>query len=438
MKKNYLSLILLLFVSIITAQNNDFNNGGGDFLWSNSANWSLGTVPVASNNVRLPLVVESLVDTDITIAKIQTAFATSGDAAVAGDSNLTIDVAANAVFGIENVSNNSVSLIFKGNLTINNSTTAGIANTLMRNQNGSNNSIIFSDGSVLNLTTPLEARTGSNNNFSFNGSLAGTAPLRVNANTISTFGATSNNTGYEGDFVWVGANASVIVNSANNNTFLPTDRKIQINAINGAIEVNGENVFKGNISINGDRSFAFDVNKNQNSMGTITFAGGTADGTLNLDIDSSITELSFADSSEVEWNMGTLNIIGYKEGVLRFGTDNTGLTAAQISQITADGVAGGQTLALETDGSLVLASSLSIEDYDYQNKGRLSFPTIVSNKNLQIKVPITSYKIFNLMGQKVQSVSSKSEFQEINVDNLKAGIYILSIEGKVSERFIKQ
>tara|TARA_B110000503_G_scaffold55458_1_gene89005 strand:+ start:9498 stop:10835 length:1338 start_codon:yes stop_codon:yes gene_type:complete len=445
MKKFYLSLALLMSTFLGFAQNINFNNGGGDLLWSNPNNWDLSVIPAATNTVRLSSLAESLVDQNFTVLKIQTTFeigasstATDKIAAVAGGSILTIDAAANAVFGIENASNNDVNFIFKGNLTINNTTTAGISNTLMRNQNGSGNAMVFSNGSVLTLNTPLETRTGSNNNFSFNGSLAGTAPLRVNANTISTFGATSNNTGYEGDFVWVGANASVIVNTADSNTFLPTDRKIQVNAIGGSIQVNTVNVFRGNTAINGDRSFTFDVNKNQNAIGTITFDGGTADGTLNLDIDDSVTELFFANSAEVEWNTGTLNIIGFKEGVIKFGTDNSGLTATQLTQITADGVGSGQALALETDGTLVVASSLSIEDYDYQSKGRLSFPSVISNEKLQIKVPITEYKIFNILGQKVQSVSRNNEFQEINVSNFKAGIYILTIEGKASERFIKQ
>ena len=165
---------------------------------------------------------------------------------------------------------------------------------------------------------------------------------------------------------------------------------------------------------------------------------GSGNGTLNLDIDNSVTELYFADNSGLDWQTGTLNITGFKEGLVKFGTDNSGLTAAQLLQITADGTASGQTLALEADGTLVLASSLSIEDYDYQSKGRLTFPSIITNENLQIKVPITSYKIFNTLGQQVQSFENEKEFQEISTSNLKAGIYIINIEGKVSERFIKQ
>lgn len=436
MKKNYITIILFFCTAIVFAQNNDFTNGGGDFLWSNTANWSLGVVPNTTNTgiVRLPLIVESLVDTDVTIKKIQTTFSTSGDAPVAGNSILTIDVNANAVYGIENVSNNDVNLIFKGNISINNSTTVSISNTLMRNANGSGNSIVFSDGSVLTLNTPLETRTGSSNNFSFNGSLAGTAPLRVNANTISTFGATSNNTGYEGDLVWVGQNASVVANTADNGVFLPTGRKIQINAINGSIEVNGANVFQGNISINGSNTFTFTVNKNQNSMGTITFSGGSADGTLNLAIDNSVTELLFADTSAIEWNSGTLNITGYKPGVLRFGTDANGLTSAQLSQITVDGSGG--TVALDSNGYLVNASSLSVDDFLRDSENQIVYPTITSNY-LYFKSAQNNFKVFDLNGRVLLSNKSNNQ-TEVNVNALPTGMYFIRFENNKTERFIKK
>ena len=64
MKKNYVTFLALLFTAIGFAQNNDFNNAGGDFLWSNTANWSQGAVPNTTNTgqVRLNALVESFVD----------------------------------------------------------------------------------------------------------------------------------------------------------------------------------------------------------------------------------------------------------------------------------------------------------------------------------------------------------------------------------------
>jgi hypothetical protein len=439
MKKNYLSLLLLLCTTIVLAQNNDFNNGGGDFLWSNTANWTLNVVPNTTNTgqVRLPLVVESLVDVNVTIKKIQTTFSTSGDAPVAGNAVLTIDAGANAVFGIENVSDNDIDMIFKGNVTINNSTSDGIKNTLMRNQNGNTNDvngIIFDNGSVLTLETPLEARAGSGGDvYEFNGTLAGTSVLRVSGNTTSNFGSTSDNSAFEGDFVWVGANASMFVNTADNGVFLPVDRKIQINGADGFIEVNGENVFQGNISINGSNSFLFSPTKNQNSMGTITFAGGSADGTLNIDVLNTVTTLAFADNSATDWGSGTVNITGYQEGVFRFGTDSNGLTPAQLAQISVDGSGG--AVALDSDGYLVNASSLSTEDVELESKP-IAYPTLASS-TIFFSKPQENVKVFDLNGKLVLQNQAANQL-EINVSSLTRGLYFIVFDNKKTEKFIKQ
>ena len=436
MKNNYFSLVLLLCTALAFGQNNDFTNGGGDFLWSNPANWSLGVVPntTNSNPVRLISDVESLVDTDITIIKIQTTFGVAVNTPLAGSGTLTIDPNANAAYGIENVSNNNISMIFKGNVTIDNSTTVSISNTLMRSANGSGNAIIFDSGSLLTLNTPLEARNGSSSNFNFNGTLAGTGALRFSGSTISTFGSTSDNTGHGGDLVWVGANASVIVNSADNNVFLPVDRKIQINATGGSIDVNGANVYQGNISINGSNIFTFNANNNQNSMGTITFSGGSADGTLNLAIDNSVTNLSFADNSATDWGTGTLNITGFQEGEIRFGTDSNGLTPTQLSQITADN--GGLALALDSSGFLFNAITLSTNDLDANIQSVKAYPTVVSD-NIYFTKPQNNVQIVGLSGNVILSKQLDNQ-SEVAVDFLAPGFYFVVFENNKVQKFIKQ
>ncbi len=73
-------------------------------------------------------------------------------------------------------------------------------------------------------------------------------------------------------------------------------------------------------------------------------------GSLDIDIDNVVDELVFADNSGSDWDSGTLNLIGFQDGVIRFGTDSAGLTSTQLSQITVDD--GGTTLALDEDGYL--------------------------------------------------------------------------------------
>lgn len=436
MKKNYLFLVLALCTSIFSAQSITFTNGGGDRLWSNTANWSVGVLPTSTNNVGTSQN-NSIVDANFTIARIQNFAGTTSDVSYGGNGTgiLTIDIAsAVAALGIANFSDNDVALSFSGNITINNSDASNEI-TFMRNDRGTSagNSIKFEGGSLLTLETNFETRkSAGGNTFNFDGTLAGTAALRFAANTNNIFGSTSDNTGHGGDLVWVGSNATVVVNTAVNSTFLPADRKIQINAADGSIEVNSENVYQGNISINGSNTFTFDVNKNQSSIGTITLAGGTANGTLNLDIDDSVTTLNFANSSEVDWSAGTLNISGFKNGVIRFGTDNNGLTAAQLTQITASGIT---AFALDNDGYLIDAATASVNDFEENTINPIAYPTLTSHK-IYFRELQNNVKIFDITG-KVLVHNTTSNQSEIGVENFSSGLYFIVFDNKKVERFVK-
>ena len=348
MKNTYLMLVCLLCTTFLFAQNNDFNNNGGDLLWSNPLNWSLGAVPSAANTVRLPLIVTSQVDTDVTVKKIQTTFATSGDASVGGASTLTINPAVLNAYAVENVSNNNVTLGFNGNVTLNNS--AGFSR--MRHANGTNNTIEFASGSVFTLNSPLEIFTGSSMNFNFNGSLAGSGNFRLSANTSATFGSTSSNPNYTGEFVFL-LNSVLTVNTADNNVFY-NGFKLQANGNNASIVLNGANVLASNIAISANNAFTVNANKNQSSLGTISLGDNS---TMNLVVGNEVTNLSFANNSATTWNAGTLNITGFQSGVIRFGTDATGLSEAQLLQIVADN--GVTTVVLDENGYLVDPNAVS-------------------------------------------------------------------------------
>lgn len=428
MKTNYLTFVLLMCATFVFAQNNDFNNQGGDLLWSNPANWSQGVVPNTTNTsqVRMPLTVESMVDTNISIKKIQTTFATPGDVPIAGNGTLTIDAGANNNNAIENVSNNNVALNFKGNLEINNS--AG-GFTLMRSLNGSSNAINFDDGSTLTLSTNLGVISAASPSFNFNGSIDGSGNLRFGPNTINTFGSTSSNLNWTGEVVFLG-NAQTIVNTADNNIFYD-GFKIQVNGNGSSIEINGENVYSGNIVIGDGHTFTFQANKNLSGLGLIEFSDN---GTLNLDIDAAVTNLTFTDNSAVVWNSGTLNITGYQEGVIRFGTDDTGLTSQQLSQITADN--DGEAVALDEDGFLVNESSLSNVDFESNMNKRMLNSTIATNQ-LSFITPQNKVKIIDINGR-VLVDNHNSNQTELTIDFLTPGHYFIVFENNLVERFIKK
>ena len=434
MKKNYFSLLFILTSIFLFAQNNDFTNGGGDLLWSNPNNWSLGSIPNTSQTIRSSIT-GSIVDADFTLFKIQNTFGTANSISFGGGGSgtLTINPGGANLLGIVNVSDSDVTLSFSGNVSINNP--AGI--TWMRNENGNTNdlnNIEFEDGSVLTLITNLESRSGTGGDiFNFNGALVGAGSLRIGAGSTCVFGSTSDNSGFEGDFVFVGANGAIVVNTADNIIFLPSGRKFQVNQNNVSAEVNGANVIQGNIVVGGANTFTFDANKNQSSMGTI---GIPASGILNLNIDNSVTNLSFSNSSEVAWGTGTLNITNFNEGVVRFGTDNTGLTSQQLSQITADGIAAGEPLGLDNDGYLVLASTLSTNDFEVDAVTRITYPTLTENK-LFFRMPQQGIKIFDLSGKMVIENQSQSQ-TEIEVNTLSKGLYFIVFDNKIVEKFIKQ
>jgi hypothetical protein len=428
MKKFYATLVFMICAIALHAQNTDFNNSSGDQLWSTPGNWSLGAVPTASNTVRLPLIVESIVDTDITITKLQTTFATGaaspgGTAIISGSATLTIDNGAANANAIENVSNNDVTLAFAGNLEINNP--SGF--TLMRMANGAGNSIMFMDGSTLTLTTPLGTQgNGSSFNYNFNGTLAGGANLRFGPSANATFGATANHAGFTGEIVFLG-NSVATVNMADNNVFLPSGTKVQANG-NAVMQVNGENNIQGFISVGGSNTLTFDVNANQNSMETIEFDNN---GTLVLDIDPGITSLNFADNSAADWGNGTLNIVGFQSGVVRFGTDDSALTDVQLNQINVDSTP--PSLFLDSNGFLV--TTLSTDNPEL-NVEPILYSTVVTDV-LNFTRPMDNVKILDMTGR-ILMENNKSGKTTIEVSSLSSGVYIIAFDNKTTEKFVKK
>jgi len=415
---------------VLIAQNNDFTNDGGDLLWSNTANWSTGTLPTSSNTIRSS-VSGSIIDAGFTVKKIQNSFGTANDVSFGGGGTATliINPALNNGFGIENVSDSDVTLSFAGKITINN--TSGI--TLIRNSNGNTNDandMEFESSSTLTLSTALQTRRGSGGDiFYFNGALDGSAALRFSADTANNFGNTSNNSAFIGNFVWVG-NASVLVNTLDNNIFLPSGSKLQINSTGGSVQVNGANVFQGNITLGGSNIFTVDVNKNQNSIGDIVFS---ADGILNLDVDNSVTALSFVNNSASSWETGKINITGFKNDVIRFGTDSNGLTSAQLSQIEGSGVS---AFALNSEGYLVDANSLSIDDFEKNTINPIAYPTLASDR-IYFKKLQNNVKIFDING-KVLTHNSAIDQSEISIHNLATGMYFIVFDNRKVERFLKK
>lgn len=437
MKKNYSFLLLILCTSITVAQTfNDFNNGAADGgLWSSAANWTLGT-PISTHTVRTTNSAVSFVDANFTVARLQNANTSTTDRFVNSKDGgiLTIDpntaTLASAI-AITNVSASAVKLGLRGKITINNSAGA-TAFSRITNANNVDNSTEFESTSILILTTPLEifkagGATASNNYF-FNGKIEGAANFRLAANTIAIFGNSVSNAGYTGEMV-LQATSSLIVNTADDVIFYD-GLKIQVNGNNASTTLNGANVFKSGITVGGTNTFTFNINKNQSAMTNIIFQGA---GTLNLVVDNAVTNLTFANNSANPWLTGTINITGFKNGVIRFGNDNTGLTAEQLSQISATGI---NAFALDSEGYLIDAATASLNDFEENTINPIAYPTLASNK-IYFKKLQNNVKIFDING-KVLVHKTTVDQSEIDIETLSSGMYFILFDNKKVERFLKK
>ena len=139
----------------------------------------------------------------------------------------------------------------------------------------------------------------------------------------------------------------------------------------GTLELTGTQDYLGSVSVVGGRLRLGADNiyhlGNELVLGNATLDGGTShnvfdtleilnDSTINMDDRSA--SLSFADSSDKLWT-GTLTITGsLGSKMLRFGTDNQGLTKAQLKAITYGD--GQKRLKLDELGYLVAAPGLCV------------------------------------------------------------------------------
>ena len=103
------------------------------------------------------------------------------------------------------------------------------------------------------------------------------------------------------------------------------------------ITLNTADFLDANVQVNAGSELTLNVDANQANLKQIVFSGatGTTNATtaklkLNMATDKTVT---FTDSSAQNWGTGTLEITGFKDGTIRFGTSNTGLTLTQLSQI---------------------------------------------------------------------------------------------------------
>jgi len=341
----------------ITIEDNDtgpvtastFNNAGGNFLWSNGANWSAGVPNVAS--AVATLTASPKLDVDVEIKQLKLGGG-SGDVTVTqANANAPKTLTINGTGVTQPIQTNRANTDLLLDVKVNFSSTDSEAYNI---NNGLTSTVTFGSNSELTLANGGTAKfIGANNRkWIFNGIIKGGGTIVIGGNAKADFGTTSNHANYGGNIKLL-QNAVVNINTADNGTFLIDGKTLSMDATatNGAtVTINGENVFKGNIDT-GAKDLTLNVNKKQSNIGLITMGAGN----LTIGLGANVTELLFANHSNATWGAGNLTISGFRDNIVGFGENANGLTNAQLGKIL---IGNNQTpqVAIGANGRLTAAA----------------------------------------------------------------------------------
>jgi hypothetical protein len=294
------------------------------------------------------------------------------------------------------------------------------------NYTSANGTQSIAGGSYKNLDT-TGALTGSprlfNSDFSVSGAFVTGLGLMTATNRI-TFNGTS---------------SQVIQSNFPNPTAL-----VIANASAGGVTLSGSEIIPDttNLELAGNLTAEFAEN-----MGTVSLIDNSV-----ITLGATAHNLVFANSSASNpgpadfWIAGkTLTIKGWTgeagssgtAGKLIFGIDNTGLTAAQLAQITFEGFSGATILAT---GEVVPVTALSTVNNQLNNLTYSPNP-VVDKLTIVNSEKITHINVYNLVGQKVMSLLPNQLTTTLDMSNLKTSVYMVEVIAdakKTSVKVIKQ
>lgn len=422
MTKKILKKILLSFAFMfsiyINAQNATFNNAGGDNLWSNVANWDTGSLPNGVATINTDVVV----DGDFTITKLETSNGVDTNITVSGSNTLTLTGTTATYFHNK----------LNGILTIDCKIDIQVVNKNLDARFLDNNKIIFGPNSSVNLIESTKIRNFSQNPLEFSGVLMGSKNITISNATGNaqagaiTFTNTANNSKFTG--IFIDFTEDIVSNIQSPNVFATSESTIQFSGIGGSLTLNGENTMLGSISRMGENNGvpAINFNTNQNNMQALNVIGTSAGNALVLNIGASVNELSFSSLSlNTGATDGILNIVGFKDDVLKFGST---LSQDQLNAIQIDGIATAGFLSQRENGYITKTTTLSLDSNILENTS--IYPNPATN-NLFINSPVnSSINLFNILGKNVKSVINTSGNLKLNTSDLSKGIYLVKINSE--------
>ena len=198
-----------------------------------------------------------------------------------------------------------------------------------------------------------------------------------------------------------------------------------------------------NVQMNAGSELTLNVNANQANLKQIVFSGatGTTNATtaklkLNMVVD---TQVTFTDSSVQDWGTGTIEITGFQEGKIRFGSSNLALTSTQLGLIK-NMDAPTMLFGLDALGYLVDSTTLGTNDLEFANNTISLYPNPAQEVlNVSSANSITKIEVYDLLGKKV---ASNNNAKNVNVAALGKGVYVVKVVQEngsvVAKRFIKQ
>lgn len=190
----------------------------------------------------------------------------------------------------------------------------------------------------------------------FNHSLSCNSDVRIDADNTHAIFNNSVSNAMNGLLLFIAGSGSseLTVNTPAGINFY-NGARIQHNANGATATFNTANVLGDSTAINiNNKTATYNFNADEN-LGTLTLGQGT----MNLVLGDSVEQLYFNKSSVQNWTGGSLVISNFMPSVIRFGSDATGLTAAQLAAISAYDAAGLPVTDLDQDSSGFLVGTIT-------------------------------------------------------------------------------
>ena len=372
--RHFIRFFTIIFLFVLSSEVNgqiNFTNGGGDKLFSNAANWAGGVVPTAADKIKLDTNGDTIIVDGV--YNVKQVLATKVKGAIIGNGGSdTLYINGNGgVNAVVQANGNDARVAFHLPVVI--ETTVGTA-TKSFQLNGAGSHIKFFDAYINNSMhlTIANPQNRANTQFLFDGKIKSKKWININSNVKATFGENSDFTEHNSAVRLIGkGNAELTVKSAKNK-FKTAGTKLIVNG-GGTLVADTEDVLKTTLQIDGDKTLNLTVNANQSNGGKITMVTGK----INLTVKNTVTNLDFPNNSTADWGTGTIDVTGFKNGVISFGTTASGITSGQLALITTDGLG---TLSIDEGGNL---NTLDLFFSEYAEGGG-------NNKYLEIYNPTSA------------------------------------------------